>query len=95
MKKILTVSVLFIIGGFFFLRGQELPGEAKRYYDKGCEILESAKIPKDYEDAIKEFNNAIALDPNFPESYNKLGEVYEKLEKYQEAIENFNKCLSF
>lgn len=95
MKKVWTILVLIILGGLFFLKGQDISDEARRHYIRGCTALEMAKNTEGFEEAVKEFNRAMDLAPNFPEIYLKLGEAYEKLDKCQEAIENLKKYLSF
>jgi hypothetical protein len=95
MLKIWTILVLTIICGLFYVKGQDISDEARRYYIRGCTALEEAKSAEDFEEAVKELNKAMELAPSFPEVYLKLGEAYEKLEKCQEAIENLKKYLSF
>ena len=46
-----------------------------------------------YENAKKDFNNAILLQPFFPEAYNNLGLLYFTINENQIAIENYLKSI--
>ena len=95
MKRALVLTWLFIFSGSIVSFGQKISDEAKRYYDRGCVALEMIENNEfaDYEDAIKEFNKAKEAAPDFKNVYFKLGQIYSKLEKYQEAIENYKKYI--
>jgi tetratricopeptide (TPR) repeat protein len=60
--------------------------EAKRHFDRGMAAVEMAKSPDDYAAAIKEFTQAAALAPDWPDVYYNLGLVQEKAGKYRDAI---------
>jgi len=47
------------------------------------------------EDAIGEYDEAIALDPDYPESYFNRGYAYKRLGDVQHAVADFRKYLSF
>ncbi len=49
---------------------------------------------KKFEYAIKSFEEAIKLNPNFSEAYNNLGSTQKFLKKDKEAIINFKKAIS-
>lgn len=93
--KILSILVITTICGLFALKGQDMSDEARRYYIRGCTAIEMAKSTGGFETAAKELKKAIELAPNFPDAYNKLGEVYEKLEICPEVVECYTKYLSF
>lgn len=59
------------------------------YHNRGFALR---KLGKD-EEAIKSYDKAIKLNPNYPEVYNNKGYVLYKLGRYEEAISNFNKAL--
>ena len=50
----------------------------------------SAIISKE---AIKDFNKAIKINPNYSEAYNNKGIYNAKLNMYKEAIKNYNKAI--
>ena len=47
----------------------------------------------DYEQAIREFRAALALNPNYVFALNNLGNVYGKLQQYRRAAEYFERVL--
>jgi len=46
-----------------------------------------------YEDAIREFQAALKIDPNYVFALNNLGNVYGKLEQYQRSLVYFERAL--
>ncbi len=57
---------------------------------KGNELLKS----ENYDDALSYFEQAVILEPNNPELWNKKGVALRSLGRYDEALECFNKSLS-
>ena len=47
-----------------------------------------------YEDAVNDFTQAIASDPNFSDAYYSRGHVLGRLGKHAQAIDDFTKALS-
>jgi len=47
----------------------------------------------DYREAAKEFEKAIALQPDFAPAYNRLGMTYAILQDYEQAEKKFNKVI--
>ena len=47
----------------------------------------------DFDTAINDFDEAIALNPNYAEAYQNLGGVYLISEEFEKAIANFDKAL--
>lgn len=82
---VLAVSVLLLSAAY----AQTISEEAQRYFDRGMAAVEIAKSPDDYAPAIKEFEQAIRLAPDWPDVYYKLGMVQEKAGKYRDAIISF------
>jgi tetratricopeptide (TPR) repeat protein len=74
---------------------QNISDEAMHHFDRGQAAVEMAKSPTDYEDAIKEFEKAATLAPDWPDVYYNLGLIQEKLRKYDDAIKNLTKYLEF
>lgn len=74
---------------------QTVPDEAKKYYNRGQAALEMATSNLDYQDAVLEFKKSIDAAPNWAEPYFAVAQVYEKLENYSDAIDNYKKYLNF
>jgi tetratricopeptide (TPR) repeat protein len=49
---------------------------------------------KRYEEALAEYDQAIALDPNFVNAYNNRGLVYRDLKRYEEALAEYNQAIA-
>ena len=58
----------------------DLNSEGKKYFENG-------QVPQ----AIKAFKKALQLDPKFYEGWFNLGLVYQKLNRFTEAIDCYNK----
>lgn len=82
-----------VIAGFSYSFGQNISDEARRHFDRGVAAVEMATSPADYEPAIKEFEQAARLAPDWPDVYYNLGMVQEKAEKYSDAITNLKQYL--
>lgn len=77
--------------GSFFTQNKVEEKTAQFYIEQGEEKFES----KDYQGAIEDFNNAIAIDPKDDNLYSKRGNAKKELEDYQGAIEDFTKVIEF
>lgn len=55
-------------------------------------IGNSYMVQRKFENAVFGFERAIALNPNYAEAYNNLGEALGELKKYPRAIEMFGKA---
>lgn len=95
MKTILCSAGLFFFYLFlpFMSFGQDIPDEARRHLVRGQTAVEIAKLPSDYDLAVTEFKQAIELAPLWAEPLYQLARVYEKTEKFTEAIACLNKYL--
>ena len=71
-----------------------VPEAAKRYMGQGKAIMERAKSPQDYEEAIRVFEKAAGLAPTWPDIYDDLAYAQESAEKYPEAIKSLRKYLT-
>lgn len=67
--------------------------EARRYMARGLAAVEMAKTPKDYERAVREFEQAAKLAPNWPDVYFNLGSVQAKAGNYGEAMRHYKRYL--
>lgn len=70
-----------------------VPEEARRFMTRGMAAVEMAKTPKDYERAVREFEQAAKLAPNWPDVYFNLGSVQVKAGNYGEAMRNYKRYL--
>ena len=57
------------------------PQDARVYYQLG----ELFRLQKKFPDAAEQFQKSITLDPNYPEPLYKLGQVYQRMGKQDEA----------
>jgi len=60
--------------------------QAKEFINEGMEYLNQ----QDVVNAIGSFDNAIKADPQNPENYMVLGQVYLRLRNYDKAVDTFN-----
>jgi hypothetical protein len=95
MNKIIVLhtTILILFCGIASSFGQTVSEEAKRHFDRGMAAVEMAKTAEDYAPAIKEFEQAAKLAPDWPDIYYNLGKVQEKAEKYSDAITNLKQYL--
>lgn len=68
---------------------QQVPGEARREFEKGAELSGKGKI----QDAVDRFRKAISIFPNYLMARNNLGVQYLKLGKWNEAAEQFEAAI--
>ncbi len=54
---------------------------------------ETYRLMKCYEEALKDFNLAIELDPNYTWAIVSRGLTYRKMECYEEALQDFNQAI--
>jgi tetratricopeptide (TPR) repeat protein len=80
-----TVFILVIGAGSVFGQSEE----ARRHFDYG----EAAVKIKDYEAAIKEFEQAARLAPNWPDVFYDLGLAQEGANKYGDAVKSYREYL--
>jgi tetratricopeptide (TPR) repeat protein len=93
MKPILII--LPIVLSFLFSCASTQPKQdesrdAKFYNNRGIAFAEKGQ----YDLAISDFNQAIAIDPMYSKPYNNRGIVYRRREQYHQAISDFNKAIS-
>ncbi len=96
MKKsiVLLSTLLILFFGVALSWGQQtISEEARRHFDRGMAAVEMAKSPDDYAPAIKEFEQAIRLAPEWPDAYYKLGIAQEKAGRLKDAVDNLKRYL--
>jgi tetratricopeptide (TPR) repeat protein len=92
---ILTFQVtlfLFVSSSAIFGQDSDLKN-AQKHFDRGNAAVESAVTKEDLEDAVKEFEKAKSFAMDWADVYYNLGIVYDKLDRYKEAIENLQHYL--
>ncbi len=89
---VISLAIVFCLG-IGHADAQNISDEAMHHFDRGEAVAEMAKSPADYEDAIKEFEKAAALAPDWPDVYYNLGLIQGKVDKYDDAIRNLTKYL--
>ena len=91
MKKTMIghAAVFFLAFGVAFSFGQVVSDEARRHYDNG----EAAVKARDFEGAIKEFEQAIRLAPDWPDAFYDLGLAQEGAKKYADAVRSYREYL--
>jgi tetratricopeptide (TPR) repeat protein len=65
------------------------PNKARAYFGLGFAYGRENK----FEEAMKNFNKAIELQPRYPDVYNNRGIIFGMEKKYDESISNFNKAI--
>lgn len=91
MVAVLVVSTLLLST----VNARAVSEEARRHMDRGQAAVEMAKSPADFEEAVKEFQKAIELAPNWSDLYYNLGTVQDKIEQYDDALINLTRYLQF
>ncbi len=61
------------------------------HYNLGLALMNT----KDHEGALREFKEAIRIEPSFVIAYQAEGQAYSRLNRYGEAIEAFQQALEF
>lgn len=89
---VISLTIAFCLG-IGMADAQNISDEAMRHFDRGQAAVEMAKSPTDYEDAIKEFEKAAILAPDWPDVYYNLGFIQEKVNRDDDAIRNLTKYL--
>ncbi len=82
--------ILFSVTGSF---GQTVSDEAQRHFDRGMAAVEAARSRADYESAIREFEQAARLAPDWPKAFRALGVMQEKTERFKDAVISFRHYL--
>ena len=90
MKKTLVVFFIFLFSFLSFLGNVtdcRNHFEPAQWIEKGIKDFSNTE----YDDAIKAFNKALAMDPNNEEAYYNRGEAYEKKGQHDKAFEDFKR----
>ena len=77
--------------GVLWLPRSTQRNDAAFYSNRGIDYRKEGKLDL----AIKDFDKAIELNPEFAEAYNNLGNVYDDKGDFDKAIVNFNTAIKF
>ncbi len=75
------------------IAGAVVSNEARRYMARGIAAAEMAKSVSDYDLAVKEFEQAAKLAPDWPDVYYNLGTAHAKAGDLTSAINNLQRYL--
>lgn len=94
--RVLTEALGFALGlGLVFgsASAQDVPAEARRHFEAGLAAVEAAKSPADYAPAIREFEAAARLAPDWPGACRALGLVQRAAGRFGDAALSFGRYL--
>ncbi|MBW2632248.1 MAG: thioredoxin fold domain-containing protein [Deltaproteobacteria bacterium] len=74
-RKLLGVFIMLLICASVAWAQAEMPEEAKKHLVKGIEAMEMAQSPDDFEQAVREFEDAARLAPDSPDVHYYLGKT--------------------
>jgi superkiller protein 3 len=80
-----TVVFMFMFGSLTILQSATIPFYAEEHLHKGNEYFSRQQ----YEEAIREYKDAILFAKEYDEAYFRLGYVYMVMNNYEEAKNNF------
>ena len=87
---IIPLAALFLlVVGILAGCGGSAKGSAEWHADQGYKLLNYGR----YDEAIKEYTEAIELAPNFTEAYNTRGIAYVQQGELDQAIADFDKAI--
>lgn len=72
---------------------QSVPEEARRHMARGQAAVEMARSPGEYDDAIREFERAAKLAPDWPAPFFNLALLQEKTGRFEEAAGSLKEYL--
>ena len=78
---------VLLLSKVFSICGPPSPSETA--FNRGVDYATQG----DYENAIKEYDEAIRLDPQFAIAYINRGSAYTDLEQYERAIEDYDEAI--
>lgn len=82
---ILVVSILLLVTSACRKKMEQ----AKNHFDQGVQYETQEKV----EEAIREFKQAIQLEPDYADAYFHLGGLYQIIKAYSSALEEYEKVL--
>ena len=94
MKKVCKILCLVIVVCLLGLHPSSYAkdidsSDVVEIFNQGLDYFEKG----DYENAIKDFNRALEINPKFAEAYNNRGNAYALMGDFERAIADFNRAL--
>jgi len=90
MKKLFYTTIIASLALFFLLPScTDKKAEAHKLVKSGIIKLYQSK----HYEALEDFEQAASYDPENPEIWYSIGNVYMNLEDYQKAIDNYTKAI--
>ncbi|MHB8109469.1 MAG: tetratricopeptide repeat protein [Syntrophorhabdaceae bacterium] len=87
------IVVVMVLAWVSVTLAETVSEEARRYMARGMAAVEMAKTPNDYKRAVREFEQAAKLAPNWPDVYFNLGSIQARAGRYSEAIWHYKRYL--
>jgi tetratricopeptide (TPR) repeat protein len=94
MKQRLLYIVLFFLI-VIHTYSQAIPEAAREKYIMAITLRNQAKIASDYDSPISKLKDVTVLAPTWAEAYKELGLTFELAGKFDDAIANLTKYISF
>lgn len=73
--------------------GQRIPEDARQHWSRGLVVAAKAKSIEEYAPAIREFQEAVRLAPEWADSWYNLGCIQESAAQHVEALQSLRRCL--
>lgn len=87
------IGVVILLAWVSVTQAGAVPEEARRFMARGVAAAEMAKSAGDYAFAVKEFEQAARLAPDWPDVYYNLGSVQSKTGNFLSAMKSFQRYL--
>ncbi len=82
---------MLVLLGLAILSTTVMAQNPRKFFKAGEDFM----ITGNYEDAVDQFSKAIELDPDYTNAYLARAEAYEKLNKLQDAYDDYNRAFVF
>ncbi len=87
------LSILVLAATVTVAISQDVPAEAQRHFEAGAAAVEAARSPAGYLAAIREFEQAAVLAPEWPGAVRALGMVERAARRFGDAARSFQRYL--
>lgn len=98
MRRLMPFALMSVVAGHSFAAHAQAQGapsaEARRHFDRGTAALEMGSSKSDLAAAVKEFEEAVRLAPQWPDAHCSLGSVQEKAGDLDGALASLGRCLA-